>query len=105
MAVMLLVHDGNLRYEDRLADVFSDFPAYGKAITIRQLLNHTSGLTDYEDIMAKQYSGISDDKIPQIRDAGVIELLMSQTATKFMPGSPWAYSNSGYEVLAMVVAK
>src|SRR5207302_9130472 len=103
MAVMLLVHDGKLHYEDRLTDVFPDFPAYGKAITIRQLLNHTSGLTDYEDIMAKQYAGISDDRIPQIKDAGVLELLERETTTKFTPGSHWAYSNSGYVVLAMVV--
>lgn len=105
MAVMLLVHDGKLHYEDRLTDVFPDFPAYGKAITIRQLLNHTSGLIDYEDIMAKQYAGISDDKIPQIKDAGVLELLKRETTTKFAPGSHWAYSNSGYVVLAMVVEK
>ena len=105
MAVMLLVHDGKLHYEDRLTDVFPDFPAYGKAITIRQLLNHTSGLIDYEDIMAKQYAGISDDKIPQIKDAGVLELLERETTTKFTPGSHWAYSNSGYVVLAMVVEK
>jgi len=105
MAVMLLVHDGKLSYEDRLTDVFPDFPAYGKAITIRQLLNHTSGLTDYEDIMAKQYAGISDDKIPQIRDAGVLKLLKQQTSTRFTPGSHWEYSNSGYVVLAMVVEK
>jgi len=42
MAVMLLVHDGKLRYEDHLTDVFPDFPAYGNTITVRQLLNHTS---------------------------------------------------------------
>jgi CubicO group peptidase (beta-lactamase class C family) len=105
MAVMLLVHDGRLHYEDRLTDVFPDFPAYGKAITIRQLLNHTSGLVDYEDVMAKQYAGISDDKIPQIKDDGVLDLLKQQTATKSAPGSRWAYSNSGYVVLAMVVEK
>src|SRR6266403_3293111 len=105
MAVMLLVHDGKLSYEERLTDVFPDFPAYGKAITIRQLLNHTSGLIDYEDIMAKQYAGISDDKIPQIKDAGVLDLLKHETATKFAPGSHWTYSNSGYVVLAMVVEK
>jgi CubicO group peptidase (beta-lactamase class C family) len=103
MAVMLLVHDGKLNYEDHLTDVFPDFPAYGKAITIRQLLNHTSGLVDYEDIMAKQYAGISDDKIPQIRDAGVLALLKQQTGTKFTPGTRWEYSNSGYVLLAMVV--
>jgi len=49
---MLLVHDGKFHYDDKLTDVFPDFPAYGKAITIRNLLNHTSGLPDYEDLMA-----------------------------------------------------
>ena len=105
MAVMLLVHDEKLHYEDRLTDIFPDFPAYGRAITLRQLLNHTSGLIDYEDIMARQYAGIPDDKIPQIRDAGVLELLKHETATKFAPESRWEYSNSGYVVLAMVVEK
>ncbi len=105
MAVMLLVHDGNLRYDDRLIDIFSDFPAYGNAITMRQLLNHTSGLVAYEDIMAKEYAGISDDKIPQISDAGVLDLLKRQTSTKFTPGTRWEYSNSGYVLLAMVVEK
>jgi CubicO group peptidase (beta-lactamase class C family) len=105
MAVMLLVHDGKLHYEDRLTDVFPDFPAYGRAITIRQVLNHTSGMIDYEDIMAKQYGAMADDKIPQIRDSGVLDLLKQQTGTKFMPGTRWEYSNSGYVVLAMVVEK
>jgi CubicO group peptidase (beta-lactamase class C family) len=105
MAVMLLVHDGKLHYDDRLTGVFPDFPAYGNAITIRQLLNHTSGLVAYEDIMAKQYAGISDDKIPQISDAGVLDLLKLETGTKFTPGTRWEYSNSGYVLLAMVVEK
>jgi CubicO group peptidase (beta-lactamase class C family) len=104
-AIMLLVHDGKLSYEERLTDVFPDFPAYGKTITIRQLLNHTSGVVDYEDIMAKGYAGIADDKIPQIKDAGVLDLLKQQTSTKFTPGTRWAYSNSGYVVLAMAVEK
>jgi len=51
MSIMLLVHDGN-SHDDKLTDVFPDFPAYGKAITIRNLLNHTSGLHDYEDLVA-----------------------------------------------------
>src|SRR5581483_4190991 len=57
MAVMLLVHDGKLRYDERLTEVFPEFPAYGKNITIRELLNHTSGLLDYEDLMPK-YEGV-----------------------------------------------
>jgi CubicO group peptidase (beta-lactamase class C family) len=105
MAIMLLVHDGKLRYEERLTDIFPGFPAYGKGITVRQMLNHTSGLIDYEDIMAKQYAGVPDEKIPQIKDAGVLDLLKRQTSTRFAPGTRWAYSNSGYVLLAMVVEK
>jgi CubicO group peptidase (beta-lactamase class C family) len=104
MAVMLLVHDGKLRYDERLTDVFPDFPAYGRAISIRHLLNHTSGLQDYEDLMSPD-NGPSPEKIPQIKDAGVLTLLKRQTATKFVPGTKWEYSNSGYAVLAMVVEK
>ncbi len=105
MAVMLLVHDGRLHYEDRLTDVLPDFPAYGKNISIRNLLNHTSGLIDYEDLMAKSYGGTLPDSAPQIKDAGVVALLKKESATKFTPGEHWSYSNSGYAVLAMVVEK
>src|ERR1700686_2304964 len=51
MAVLLLVPDGKLRYDETPTAIFPDFPGYGKSITIRNLLNHTSGLPDYEDLM------------------------------------------------------
>jgi CubicO group peptidase (beta-lactamase class C family) len=105
MAVMLLVHDGKLRYENRLTDIFPDFPEYGKAISVRNLLNHTSGLLDYEDLMAKPAVRTPPERIPQIKDAGVLALLKQQKTTKFPPGTHWDYSNSGYAVLAMVVEK
>jgi CubicO group peptidase (beta-lactamase class C family) len=103
--IMLLVRDGKLRYDDRLTDIFPEFPAYGKSITVRNLLNHTSGLPDYEDLMTKQYPGTPEDKIPQILDAGVLKLLEQQTSGKFPAGSKWEYSNSGYATLAMIVEK
>ena len=103
--IMLLVHDGKLHYDDHLTDIFPEFPAYGKSITIRNLLNHTSGLADYEDILMKQYPETPEEKIPQILDAGVLKLLEQQTSGKFAPGSKWEYSNSGYAVLAMIVEK
>jgi CubicO group peptidase (beta-lactamase class C family) len=105
MAIMLLVHDGKLRYDESLTDIFPEFPAYGKTITVRNLLNHTSGLLDYEDLMATQYGNTPDDQIPQIKDAGVLALLEKASTTKFRAGTQWAYSNSGYCVLAMVVEK
>jgi len=103
--IILLVRDGNLHYEDHLTDIFPEFPEYGKSITVRNLLNHTSGLPDYEDVLMKQYPHTADEKIPQILDAGVLKLLEQQTAGQFPPGSKWQYSNSGYAVLAMVVEK
>ena len=105
MAIMLLVHDGKLRYDESLTEVFPEFPAYGKNITIQHLLNHTSGLLDYEDLMAKEYVNIPDDQIPQIHDAGVLALMEKASATKFPAGTKWEYSNSGYCVLAMVIEK
>ncbi len=103
-AVVLLVRDGKLRYEDALTSVFPGFPAYGRAITIRHLLQHTSGLPDYESLMAPP-----DPDVPvedaQIKDAEVLGLLERQTAGKFPPGSKWEYSNSGYVVLGLIVEK
>lgn len=105
MCIMLLVHDGKLHYGDHLTDVLTEFPAYGKAITIRNLLNHTSGLPDYEDIMAQQYPNAPDDQIPQIHNPAVLQLLEQQRAGIFPAGSKWQYSNSGYVVLAQIVER
>jgi CubicO group peptidase (beta-lactamase class C family) len=108
MSIMLLVHDGKLRYDDKLTDVFPDFPAYGKAITIRNLLNHTSGLPDYEDLMAateKRKGAPIWTATHQIQDAEVLDLLEQEKAGKFTPATQWSYSNSGYVVLGLVVAK
>ncbi|MGH9473255.1 MAG: serine hydrolase domain-containing protein [Terriglobales bacterium] len=105
MAVMLLVRDGKLRYDEPLTEVFPGFPAYGARITIRELLNHTSGLIAYEDLMAKQYAGRDPTEIPQIHDAGVLKLAEEQSGTLFPPGTRWEYSNGGYCLLAMAVAR
>lgn len=101
MAVMLLVHDSKLRYDQRLTEIFPDFPSYGRAITVRHLLTHTSGLPDYEDLM--QGGGWTEQH--QIQDDEVLALLKRAPAPKFMAGTSWAYSNSGYVVLGLIVAK
>ena len=107
MAIMLLVHDGKLRYDERLTEIFPDFPAYGKSITIRNLLNHTSGLPDYEDLMeaVEKVNGPTWTPEKQIQDAEVLELLKKEKNGKFAPGTSWSYSNSGYVVLGLIVAK
>jgi CubicO group peptidase (beta-lactamase class C family) len=100
LAIMLLVHDSKLRYDEPITDIFPDFPAYGRAVTIRHLLTHTGGLPDYEDLMAPTYTATH-----QIQDDEVLTLLEHQTAAQFAPGTRWAYSNSGYVLLGLIVAK
>jgi CubicO group peptidase (beta-lactamase class C family) len=106
MAIMLLVHDGQLHYEDHLNDFFPDFPPYGKEITVRNLLNHTSGLPDYAEIMDKEEKNGAPNKWGpehQIQDEQVLALLKAQPVGKFEPGTRWEYSNSGYVVLGLIV--
>jgi CubicO group peptidase (beta-lactamase class C family) len=108
MAIMLLVHDRKLTYNTRLTDVFPNFPVYGKSITIRNLLSHTSGLLDYEDLMTAAESARKSQiwsASNQIQGAEVLKLLEEQTTTKFPPGTKWEYSNSGYVLLGEIVAK
>jgi CubicO group peptidase (beta-lactamase class C family) len=101
MSAMLLVHDGKLQYDQPLTRFLPDFPAYGRAITIRHLLTHTSGLPDYEDLM---------DSGPwtatrQIQDREALDLLKRQSVGKFSPGLQWSYSNSAYVLLGLIVAQ
>jgi CubicO group peptidase (beta-lactamase class C family) len=104
MAVMILVRDGKLNYDDRLTTLLPGFPAYGRDITVRHLLNHTSGLPDYENLMPPADLSLPAELV-QIKDAGVLDLLERQNAGKFPPGTRWAYSNSGYVLLGLIVEK
>ncbi len=107
MAAMLLVRDGKLRYEESVTGILPEFPAYGKTITVRNLLNHTSGLPDYEDLMdqVEKTKGPVWSPEKQIHDAEVLQLLEKESHGKFAPGTKWEYSNSGYVVLGLIVAK
>ena len=101
MSVMLLVHDGKLRYDQTLDRFFPGFPAWAKAVTVRHLLTHTAGLPDYEDLM----EGGPWTKERQIQDAEALELIRRQAKPKFAAGTSWSYSNSAYVVLGLIVAK
>ena len=106
-AIMLLVRDRRLRYEDTLTQTLPRFPAYGGGVTIRHLLTHTSGLPDYEHLMDLADTGRAPFWTPehQIRDDEVLALLAKETHGLFAPGTSWAYSNSGYVVLGLVAAR
>ena len=73
MAALMLVERGKLSLDDRLTDVFPEFPAYGKQITVHHLLTHTSGLLDYEDLIPPGTT------IP-VLDQDVLRVLMLNTS-------------------------
>ncbi|MCI0516312.1 MAG: beta-lactamase family protein [Woeseiaceae bacterium] len=98
MCVLMLVDRGKLTLEHRITDVFADFPEYGRNVSIRNLLQHTSGLIDYEDF-------VPEDSPVQVTDSGVLDIMRQQDTLYFEPGTQYRYSNSGYAVLAMMVEK
>jgi CubicO group peptidase (beta-lactamase class C family) len=97
-AILTLIERGDLTFATTLTDVFPGFPDYGRSITIRHLLTHTSGLLDYEDLM-------DPDDTTQITDAGVLTIMEHQDSTYFLPGTAYRYSNTGYALLAMTVER
>ena len=103
MAVMLLVHDGRLKYETTLAELLPGFPDYAQRITVRDLLTHTSGIADYEELMGGAQPPYSPTH--QIQDDEVLALLRRDAKPVFVAGDRWAYSNSGYVLLGLIVAQ
>ncbi|MGX9720537.1 serine hydrolase domain-containing protein [Stenotrophomonas acidaminiphila] len=97
-AILLLAEDGKLSIDDPLKKWLPSLPAVADAMTLRQLLSHTSGLLDYEDLMDP-----ADTR--QVHDIDVLHLLEKENRTLFAPGSDYRYSNSGYALLALVVGK
>lgn len=99
MGIMILKHKGLISYEDSLRKFFPELPYYG--ITIRQMLNHCSGLPDYMGLFAQNW-----DSTKIATNADVISLLaIHKPAILFAPGEKFEYSNTGYALLASVIEK
>ena len=97
-AILLLAQDGKLALDDPVRRWLPSLPKAADAVTLRHLLTHTSGLVDYEDVMAP------DTRVP-LRDADVLRLLEGEDRLYFAPGSSYRYSNSGYALLALVAER
>lgn len=98
MSVLILIERGKLNYNTTLTEIFPGFPEYGGNINIRQLLQHTSGLVDYEDM-------IDDTVTVQLKDDDVLNLMMQTDSIYFQPGSQFRYSNTGYALLCLIVER
>jgi len=98
MIIMMLKEKGLLNYDDSVSK-YLEIPY--KGITIRNLLTHTSGLPDYQDIMDKYW-----DKTKVAGNPDCIEYLNKYAPLKrFEPGEKYEYSNTGYLLLASIAEK
>lgn len=93
MAIMLLVEEGKIGLDDKISKYFTDAPAEWNNITVRHLLTHTSGMTDYP----KDFDFRAD------YTEGDIYKRIKTVPLGFQPGEKWAYSNLGYVTLGILV--
>lgn len=93
MAVMMLVEEGKVSLEDKINKYFTDAPAEWSNITVRHLLTHTSGMTDYPKDFNFRADYTEDDIYKRIKTVPLA----------FQPGEKWAYSNLGYVTLGILI--
>jgi CubicO group peptidase (beta-lactamase class C family) len=99
--IVLLAKEGKLGLDDDIRKYLPYVPDFGKTITIRQLINHTSGLRDQWQLLA--IGGESIDDV--IKQEHIIKLIENQKDLNFEPGSRFLYCNTGYTLLAEIVKK
>jgi len=100
-AVALLAEQGQLSLGDDIHTYLPELPDFGGVITIRHLLHHTSGLRDQLELAAMAGFRL-DDVISQDQ---ILKLVRHQSALNFVPGSEYLYCNTGYTLLAEIVAR
>jgi CubicO group peptidase (beta-lactamase class C family) len=98
-SIHLLAQDGKLSLDDDIRKYVPEVPDFGKTITIRHLLHHTSGLREYFDLML--LTGWRLDDVITQEDA--LTLVERQRALNFAPGQEHLYSNTGYMLLGLIV--
>ena len=101
-AVILLALDGALSLEDDVRKYIPEVPDYGHTITLKHLLTHTSGLRDWGSVAG--ISGWGREERTHDHD-WVLDIVSRQSALNFVPGHEYSYSNTGYNLLAIVVGR
>lgn len=104
MAVLVLQEQGKLRTTDKVCALLPDCPATWSAITVEHLLTHTSGLFNYTDMTDEERAGYVA-RFGTVPTPAQLLATFTDRPLQFPPGSRYAYSNSGYEVLGVLVER
>jgi CubicO group peptidase (beta-lactamase class C family) len=101
-SVLLLARDGTLALDDPVRKYIPELPEYSPPVTIRHMLTHTSGLRDWGSV-----AGIAGwPRTTRVHThAHVLEIVHHQKALNFTPGTRWSYSNTGYNLAAIIVER
>ena len=92
-AIMMLVEEGKISLDDPITKYFPDAPANWKPVTVRNLLSHTGGFTDYPKDFDFRKDYTEDDLLK----------IVAGTPLAFLPGTKWSYSNLGYLTLGILI--
>ena len=95
MAVMMLAEEGKIGLDDKISKYLGEVPEGWAGVTVRHLLTHTGGLTDYPRDFDFRKDYTEDDLLKHAKAA----------PTAFAPGEKWEYSNLGYVTLGAIVRK
>jgi CubicO group peptidase (beta-lactamase class C family) len=98
-AIILLEKSGKLKLDDDIHKYLPWVPDFKQKITVRHLLNHTSGIRDQWQLLA--ISGTRLDDV--ITQEHIVKILSKQKELNFNPGEKYSYSNSGFTMLAEIV--
>ncbi|MGC2478086.1 MAG: serine hydrolase domain-containing protein, partial [Candidatus Sulfotelmatobacter sp.] len=100
-SILLLQQEGKLSLDDDIRKFMPEIPDYGKRITLRHMMTHTSGMRDYAGLF--DLAGVPEQNLTTDQDA--VDLIVRQKALNFMPGEEWDYSNTGFFLLSQVVKR
>lgn len=101
LTLAMLIEQGKISLDDDVRQYLPEVPDFGKTITVGQLLHHTAGLRDWPETLS--ISG--RDLGSRITLDTILDLVRRQRELDFPPGDRHAYSNTGYNLLAAIVAK
>lgn len=101
MSILLLEEQGKLSIDDDVRKYIPELPDYGKRITLRNLVNHTSGIRDQWTLL--ELAGWREDDL--ITEDDVMWAVTRQRALNFEPGAEYLYSNSGFTLLGVIVKR
>lgn len=101
-SVLLLAQQGKLSLDDKVQKYITELREFEQPITIRHLLHHTSGLRDQWNLLIMSGWRLGEDVV---RDDDILDLVSRMKGLNFPPGDQYAYSNTGYTLLAYIVKR